>query len=81
MKRVAERRHQMQISAWREHAAQFPATRMRVAHVLQHRIAFHALEDRVAERQLLRIGGDIHARHREEIQIDVSGDVRPAPPM
>ena len=50
VKRVAERRHQVQVAAWRQHAAKFAGHADRVAHMFQNRIAFHALEDRVAKR-------------------------------
>ena len=74
VERVAEGRHQMQVAAGGEHAAEFAGDADGVAHMFQNRVAFHALEDGVAERQLLRIGGDIDTGHGEEVEIDVAGD-------
>src|ERR1035437_1996958 len=74
VERVAEGRHQMQVAAGGEDAAEFASDAAGVAHMFEDGIAFDALADAAGKRQLLRIGGDIDAWHGEEIEIDVAGD-------
>ena len=50
VERVAEGRHQVQVAAGGEHAAEFAADATGIAHVLQDGVAFHALEDGVGKR-------------------------------
>jgi len=42
-----------------------PITDSKIAHMLQHRVAFDALKEAIQKRQRLRVGDDIHARHSD----------------
>jgi hypothetical protein len=69
VERVAEGRQQAQVATRGKHAAQLARGADGIAHVFQHGVAFHALEDGVGKRQLLRIGGDIDARYGERSRL------------
>jgi malonyl CoA-acyl carrier protein transacylase len=62
----------MRIPSGREHAPDLAHHLHRIPHVLQHRIALHSLKNRITERQALRVGGDIHSRYADQIQVHVT---------
>jgi len=69
MKRMAERRHKMRIASRCQNAPDFPDHLFRMAHMLQHGIAFDTLKQAVGKWQLLRIRRHIHSRNRQQVHI------------
>ena len=73
VERMAERRHQVRIASGRQHARDLTHYLLRIADVLQHRIALHAREDTARKRKAFGIRHNVDARRREQIDVYVAG--------
>jgi hypothetical protein len=50
---------------------------LRMAHMLQHRFAFHARKNAIGEGKFFGVGGHVDAWHGKEIEVEIPGDASP----
>jgi len=78
---MAEGHDQVGIAAGREHAFDFADDAVGIDDVFKHGVAFDAHEQGRGKGQRLGVGLHVNAGRREDVQIDVAGTRRRAPPI
>lgn len=74
MKRVTERRYQMNVTAGGKHPPDLAHYAYRITNVFEHRIAFHALKDVRREGQVLGIRRNVNPGHSKQIEVHAAVD-------
>ncbi len=72
MKGMTKGRYKVNVSTWRQNAADFAQNPFGITDVFQNRITFHPLKSIRREWQLLRIRNHVDTGNRKQVDVDVA---------